>query len=91
MSAILKDGLAAAGLGAKDLPRIEGSAPQKLALAELLWKRTTVSPEWIAEQLAMRSALNVSRQLRQFDRARANTKFPPERRGFLKVACEEEG
>jgi hypothetical protein len=63
----VKDGLAAAGLGAKDLPRMKGSAPQKLTLAELLWKRTTVSQEWIAQKLAMRSAANVSQQLRQFD------------------------
>jgi REP element-mobilizing transposase RayT len=59
----LKDGLAAAALGAKDLPHMKGSAPQKLALAELLWKRTTVSQEWIAQKLAMRSAANVSQQL----------------------------
>jgi hypothetical protein len=91
VSAILKDGLAAAGLGTKALPRRKGSAPQKLALAELLWKRMTVSQEWIAEKLAMRSALNVSQQLRQFDRAKANIKFSPERLGFLKVAWEPEG
>jgi len=53
-------GLAAAGLGAKDLPSMKGSASQKLVLAELLWKRTTVSQEWIAQKLAMRSAANVS-------------------------------
>ncbi len=53
--------------GAMDLPRMKGSAPQKLALAELLWKPTTVSQEWIAEKLAMRSAANVSQQLRQYD------------------------
>jgi hypothetical protein len=35
----------------------------------------TVPQEWIAEKLAMRSALNVSQQLRQFDRAKANIKF----------------
>jgi len=32
---------------------MKGSAPQKLALAELLWKRTTVSQEWMAQKLAM--------------------------------------
>lgn len=69
---------------------MKGSASQKLALAELLWKRTMVSQEWTAKNLAMRSALNVRRQLRWFDRAKANTKLPPERRGFLKVAWEGE-
>jgi putative transposase len=33
----------------------------------MLWKPTTVSQEWIAEKLAMRTAANVSQQLRQFD------------------------
>jgi len=42
---------------------LKGSDPRKLALAELLWKRTTVSQEWIAEKLAMRRAANVSQQL----------------------------
>jgi flagellar hook-length control protein FliK len=51
----------------------------------------TVSQEWIAEKLAMRSALNVSQQPRQFDRAKANIKLSPERLGFLKVAWQAEG
>ena len=67
---------------------MKGSAPQKLALAELLWKRTTVSQEWIAHKLAMRSAANVSQQLRRFDRTKANAKLPPEMRRFLKEAWE---
>ena len=86
----LKDGLAAAGLVAKDLPRMKGSDPRKLALAEPLWKRTTVSQEWIAEKLAMRSAANVSQQLRRFDRAKANAKLPPEMRGLLKQTWDAE-
>jgi hypothetical protein len=56
----LTEGLKAAGLVAKDLPGMKGSDPRKLALAELLWKRTTISQEWIAENLSMRSAANVS-------------------------------
>jgi hypothetical protein len=70
---------------------MKGSAPQKLTLAELLWKRTTVSQEWIAQKLAMRSAANVSQQLRRFDRTKANAKLPPEMRRFLKVAWEAGG
>jgi len=70
---------------------MKGSAPQKLALAELLWKRTTVSQEWIAQKLAMRSAANVSQQLRRFDRTKANAKLPPEMRWFLKEAWKAEG
>ena len=55
---------------------MKGSDPRKLVLAELLWKRTTVSQEWIAEKLAMHSAANVSQQLRRFERAEANAKLP---------------
>lgn len=84
----LADGLKAAGLMAKDLSALKGSDLRKLALAELLWKRTTVSQEWIAEKLSMRSAANVSQQLRRFDRAKANAKLPLELQNLLKEAWD---
>jgi REP-associated tyrosine transposase len=59
------EGLAAAGLDRVDLSRLKGSDPRKVALAELLWKQTTVSQEWLAERLKMRSAANVSQLLRR--------------------------
>ena len=62
----LEEGLKAAGLTPDDLRKSRGSDPRKLALAELLWKRTTVSQAWIAERLGMRSAANVSQQLRRY-------------------------
>jgi hypothetical protein len=40
--------------------------------------------QWIAENLAMRIGANVSRQLRRFDGAQANTKLPSKKREFLK-------
>ena len=84
----LQEGLKAAGLMTEDLPALKGSDPRKLALAELLWKRTTVSQEWIAEKLSMRSAANVSQQLRRFDRAKANAKLPMELQSLLKEAWD---
>lgn len=84
----LAAGLKAAGLLAKDLSALKGSDLRKLALAELLWKRTTVSQEWIAEKLSMRSAANVSQQLRRFDRAKANAKLPMELQNLLKEAWD---
>jgi len=84
----LADGLKAAGLMAGDLPALKGSDPRKLALAELLWKRTTVSQEWIAERLSMRSAANVSQQLRRLNRATTKAKLPPEMRNLLKKAWD---
>jgi putative transposase len=52
-------GLKTAGLDEKDLRALKGTDPRKLVLAELLWKRTTVSKEWIAEKLRMRSGANL--------------------------------
>ena len=82
----LAEGLQAAGLAEKDLSGMKGSDPRKLALAELLWKRTTVSQEWIAEKPSMRSAANVSQQLRRINRVNTQSKLSPEMQDFLKEA-----
>jgi putative transposase len=71
------EGLETAGLAAKNLPDLKGSGPRKLAVAELLWRRTTVSQEWIAENLSMRGAANVSQQLRRMKRGKAKVNLPP--------------
>jgi putative transposase len=55
----LNEGLKAAALDADELKRTKGSDPRKVALAKLLWERTTVSQDWLAEKLQMRSAANV--------------------------------
>jgi hypothetical protein len=81
-----EDGLKAAGLELEDLGGLKGTDPRKLALAELLWKRTTVTQEWIADRLSMRSAANVSQQLRRFDRQATNAKLPEKLREFLAEA-----
>ncbi|MCF7734345.1 MAG: hypothetical protein K9N23_21870 [Akkermansiaceae bacterium] len=82
----LAEGLKAADLIARDLPGLKGSDPRKLAMAERLWKQTTVSQEWIAEKLSMRSAANVSQQLRRFKRAKTLANLSPEMLVFLKTA-----
>ena len=61
----LREGLAAAGLSREELLDLKGSDPRKVALAKFLWENTTVSQGWLAEQLAMGSAANVSQQLRR--------------------------
>ncbi len=61
----LRQGLVAAGFRAGELERCQGSDPRKIALARLLWERTTVSQSWLAEHLHMASAANVSQQLRR--------------------------
>lgn len=44
----LAQGFRAAELAPAGLEGLKGSDPRKLAIAGLLWKRTTVSQEWIA-------------------------------------------
>jgi REP element-mobilizing transposase RayT len=60
---IVRRALEDAGLVARDLEKLPGSDRRKVAIAEELHERTTVSHEWIARQLCMRSAGNVSQQL----------------------------
>ena len=82
----LAQGLAAAGMKPSELADLNGSDPRKLALAELLWKQTTVSQEWIAAKLAMRSAANVSQQLRRADARKLEDLIPPGLKQFLDKA-----
>ena len=62
---LLKEGLEAAGLPPAELGQWKGSDARKVAIARIIRKRTTVSMSWIAEHLAMRSAANVSQQIRR--------------------------
>ena len=87
----LEEGLKTARLDEKDLRALKGTDPRKLVLAELLWKRTTVSQEWIAEKLWMRSAANVSQQLRRLDRGKILGKVPQKMRSFLEGIREDAG
>jgi len=82
----LSEGLKAAGQKAPDLGSLKGSDPRKLALAELLWKRTTVSQKRIAKKLAMRRAANVSQSLRRIDRKKQAAQLPVKLKRFLDEA-----
>jgi hypothetical protein len=55
-------------------------------LADLLWRRTVVSQEWLAKKLVMRSAANVSQQLRRLDVKSALKKVPEDLKHFLEQA-----
>ncbi|MDZ4288072.1 MAG: transposase [Prosthecobacter sp.] len=79
----LREGLKAAGLKPADLGQLKGSDPRKLLLAQWLWTKTTVSQEWIAAQLAMKSAANVSQQLRRLNEKKLWPKLPAALRTFL--------
>jgi putative transposase len=66
-----------------DLDALPGSDARKLAIALLLSKQTGVQQGWIAEQLKMKSAANVSQQLR---RLRDETRRTPS--GYLDSAAK---
>ncbi len=62
---LIAEGLAAAGLTAEQLKVLPGSEARKVAIARRVWEQTTMDMKWIAEHLAMRSAANVSQQIRR--------------------------
>lgn len=62
---LLREGLEAAGLEEEAIARLPGSDARKGALASLLLERTVARQAWIAERLGMRSAANVSQQVRR--------------------------
>lgn len=85
----LRDGLEIAGLSTADLERLPGSHPTKVALAALLWRRTTVSQGWLAAQLKMKSAANVSHLLRKAKSNGHLSPLPKELRRFLHAMEKE--
>jgi putative transposase len=78
---LLSEGLAAAGLEEDALGHLPGSDVRKTALASLLLERTVARQSWIAERLAMRSAANVSQQVRRH-RAK-KPKLPPKLKAYF--------
>ena len=79
-------GLKAGGMKSSALSKVKGSDSRKVLLADLLWRRTVVSQEWLAEKLEMKSAANVSQQLRRLDVKEALKKVPEELKTFLAEA-----
>jgi hypothetical protein len=79
----LVEGLKAAGLKRGELAGVKGSDPRKVLLADLLWRRMVVSQEWLAEKLVMKSAANVSQQIRRLERKKALAGVPDTLRMFL--------
>lgn len=78
------EGLAAAGLNEKDLAAMKGSDIRKVALARLVWKKTTANQEWIARKLDMSSATNVSQQIRRLEKAGEKGRLPGPLKAFIK-------
>ena len=62
---LLERGMKALGINDELLRGTPGSELRKVALASAIDRQTTVSQSWIAEHLWMRSAANVSQQVRR--------------------------
>ncbi len=45
--------------------RLSGGEPSKVDIARVIWEKTSVNLNWIAENLAMKSAANASQQIRR--------------------------
>jgi len=88
-SALLTEGLIAAGLAGEDLAAYRCTEPRKVLLAALLWKKTTVSQTWIAERLGMKNAANVSRVVHRLDQAMLEKKVSEGMRCFLAEKMKE--
>ena len=85
----LAEGLAAAELSEEGIRSLPGSDGRKAALAELLWSRTTVSQEWLAENLHLKSASNACQVIRRYKRNREKVKLPKGLEKFIKTATTE--
>ncbi len=62
---------------------MKGSDARKVLPADLLWRRAVASQEWLAEKLVMKSAANVSQQIRRLERKKALAAVPEAKRLFL--------
>jgi len=62
---ILKKGLKLTGWSAKELKALKGSEPSKVYIAKAIRGNSTVSLAWVAEKLYMKSAANVSQQIKR--------------------------
>ena len=80
--------MAAAGLAEADLAALKVTDPRKVALADLLWRHTTVSQSWLAEKLHLKSAANASQLLRRTapQVLRNKRSLPAPLRAFLQSA-----
>jgi len=80
---LLDAGMRAAGLARGDLERLPANDLRKVALAALVWGRTTVSQGWLARELWMKGASNVSLALHRTDWNKLRKRLPAALRRFL--------
>ena len=76
---LIAEGKAIAGLNEEELAKLPGSEARKVAIAAVVWERTTVGMKWIAENLHLRSAANASQQIRRYRQKRPPLSRPLQR------------
>ena len=79
----VEKGLRVAKLVREELVGLICTEPRKVLLAELLWKKTTVSQAWIAEHLDMRNVANVSGVIHRMDFSQLQEKVSENLRRFV--------
>ncbi len=62
---LLQAGCRCFGVKEEAMRGARGGDPRRLAVADAIWRQTNVGQGWIAERLGMRTAANVSQQLRR--------------------------
>ena len=82
--AIITGGLMAGGMTEREVKKTNGSEPRKVALAGLVWQRTTASQEWIAKRLCMKSAQNVGQAIRRLKAGKIVSNWSEEFDTFVK-------
>jgi len=85
---LLAEGLAAAGLDKKTLKKLPANDPGKVLLAAVLWKNTTVGQTWIAGELEMKNAANVSMALNRTDWKKLAGRVPAGLKAFAEKMQE---
>ncbi len=85
---LMAGGLEACGLSLTEMKKLTGGDARKAAMAELLWKKTTVSRAWIAEKLSMKSAANVGMAIRRLKNGEIKRDYPREFKDFIAHANE---
>jgi putative transposase len=71
--------------GGEIVSRAPGSDPRKVALARLLWERTTGGQSWIAERFRMGTGANVRQQIGRAKSQKKRAKLPKGFRAYLKA------
>lgn len=83
---LIIEGLQASGLSLEELKTLTGGDARKAAIAEQLWKRTTVSRGWIAEKLSMKSAANVGAAMRRLSKGKLKKQYSQKFEEFINHA-----